>query len=162
MQRCVYAIPTTLLRSSEMIQLENYVQESKVTPADFLKKLQDAVCDTKKEIAKHLVDLGVSTFSMAPVKRNYAFERSDIPAGENYMVKIDYLFKDTTLPVDLKGESFRSILLKLVHQEPFIFLVPQTDYSGREEAKTWFPCRGPFDSQTFNNCRRGEKEFSAN
>jgi DNA polymerase alpha subunit A len=30
--------------------------------------LQDAVSDTKNEVAKHLVDLGVSTFSMAPVK----------------------------------------------------------------------------------------------
>ncbi|KAL5099247.1 hypothetical protein RYX36_003574 [Vicia faba] len=110
MQRCVYAIPSTPLRSTEMIQLEKYVQESKITPADFRKKLQDAVSDSKKEIAKHLVDLGVSTFSMAPVKRNYAFERSDIPAGENYVVKINYPFKDTALPVDLKGESFRAIL----------------------------------------------------
>ncbi|GAU26038.1 hypothetical protein TSUD_224990 [Trifolium subterraneum] len=91
-------------------KLEKDVQESRVSPADFRKKLQDAVSDTKNEIAKHLVDLGVSTFSMAPVKRKYAFERSDIPAGENYVVKINYPFKDTALPVDLKGESFCALL----------------------------------------------------
>jgi hypothetical protein len=33
-----------------------------------LSQLQDAVSDTKNEVAKHLVDPGVSTFSMAPVK----------------------------------------------------------------------------------------------
>ncbi|CAJ2659295.1 unnamed protein product [Trifolium pratense] len=111
MQRCVYAIPSHPLHSiDEMIKLEKDVEESRVSPADFRKKLQDAVSDIKNEIAKHLVDLGVSTFSMAPVKRNYAFERSDIPAGENYVVKINYPFKDTALPVDLKGESFCALL----------------------------------------------------
>ncbi|WJX55345.1 DNA-directed DNA polymerase [Trifolium repens] len=111
MQRCVYAIPSHPLHSiDEMIKLEKDVQESRVSPADFRKKLQDAVSDIKNEIAKHLVDLGVSTFSMAPVKRKYAFERSDIPAGENYVVKINYPFKDTALPVDLKGESFCALL----------------------------------------------------
>ncbi|PNX75187.1 DNA polymerase alpha catalytic subunit-like protein, partial [Trifolium pratense] len=81
MQRCVYAIPSHPLHSiDEMIKLEKDVQESRISPADFRKKLQDAVSDTKNEVAKHLVDLGVSTFSMAPVKRKYAFERSDIPA----------------------------------------------------------------------------------
>lgn len=111
MQRCVYAIPSHPLHSTnEMIQLEKDVQESRISPADFRKKLQDAVSDTKNEIAKHLVDLGVSSFSMAPVKRKYAFERTDIPAGENYVVKINYLFKDTALPVDLKGKSFCALL----------------------------------------------------
>jgi DNA polymerase alpha subunit A len=112
MQRCVYAIPSHPLHSiDEMIKLEKDVQESRISPADFRKKLQvsfyfvdilhkciiffflfypslsflpdfcwpelitsvlsqlqDAVSDTKNEVAKHLVDLGVSTFSMAPVK----------------------------------------------------------------------------------------------
>ncbi|KAK2426537.1 HVA22 protein k [Trifolium repens] len=85
MQRCVYAISSHPLHSiDEMIKLEKDVQESR-----------DAVSDIKNEIAKHLVDLGVSTFSMAPVKRKYAFERSDIPAA---------------LPVDLKGESLCALL----------------------------------------------------
>ncbi|KAK7288551.1 hypothetical protein RIF29_02012 [Crotalaria pallida] len=47
---------------------------------------------------------------MAPVKRKYAFERSEIPAGENYVVKISYPFKDPELPVNLRGESFCALL----------------------------------------------------
>ncbi|KAK2367760.1 DNA polymerase alpha catalytic subunit [Trifolium repens] len=75
MQRCVYAIPSHPLHYiDEMIKLEKDVQESQISPADFRKKLQDAVSDTKNEVAKHLVDPGVSTFSMAPVKRKDAFE----------------------------------------------------------------------------------------
>ncbi|MCI25612.1 DNA polymerase alpha catalytic subunit-like, partial [Trifolium medium] len=41
MQRCVYAIPSHPLHSiDEMIKLEKDVQESRVSPADFRKKLQ--------------------------------------------------------------------------------------------------------------------------
>ncbi|XP_061341474.1 DNA polymerase alpha catalytic subunit [Gastrolobium bilobum] len=111
MQRCVYAIPSRPLHyTDEMMKLEKDVQESRISPADFHKKLQDAVSGLKNEIAKHLLDLNVSTFSMAPVKRKYAFERSEIPAGENYVVKVNYPFKDPVLPVDLKGESFCAVL----------------------------------------------------
>ncbi|KAL5560379.1 hypothetical protein UlMin_036590, partial [Ulmus minor] len=42
--------------------------------------------------------------------RKYAFERSDIPAGENYVLKISYPFKDPPLPADLKGETFSALL----------------------------------------------------
>ncbi|XP_027362652.1 DNA polymerase alpha catalytic subunit [Abrus precatorius] len=111
MQRCVYAIPSHPLHcTDEMMSLERDVQESRISPADFFKKLQDAVSDVKSEIAQHLVNLEVSNFSMAPVKRKYAFERSEIPTGENYVVKINYSFKDPVLPVDLKGESFCALL----------------------------------------------------
>ncbi|TKY70585.1 DNA polymerase alpha catalytic subunit [Spatholobus suberectus] len=111
MQRCVYAIPSRPLhRTEEMMSLERDVQESRISSADFFKKLQDAVSDVKNEIAQHLVNLEVSNFSMAPVKRKYAFEQSEIPAGKNYVVKINYSFKDPVLPVDLKGESFCALL----------------------------------------------------
>ncbi|KAG5069905.1 hypothetical protein JHK85_002282 [Glycine max] len=111
MQRCIYAVPSlSLHRTEEMMSLERDVQESRISSADFFKKLQDAVSDVKNEIAQHLVNLEVSNFSMAPVKRKYAFERSEIPAGENYVVKINYSFKDPVLPVDLKGESFCALL----------------------------------------------------
>ncbi|KAK7406532.1 hypothetical protein VNO78_08159 [Psophocarpus tetragonolobus] len=111
MQRCVYAVPSRPLhRTEEMMSLVRDVQESQISSADFLKKLQDAVSDVKNEIAQHLVNLEVSNFTMAPVKRKYAFERSEIPSGENYVVKINYSFKDPVLPVDLKGESFCGLL----------------------------------------------------
>nr|KYP66832.1 DNA polymerase alpha catalytic subunit [Cajanus cajan] len=111
MQRCVYAVLShPLHRTEEMRSLERDVQESRVSSADFFKKLQDMVSDVKNEIAQHLVNLEVSNFSMAPVKRKYAFERSEIPAGENYVVKINYSFKDPVLPGDLKGENFCALL----------------------------------------------------
>ncbi|CAL0331796.1 unnamed protein product [Lupinus luteus] len=109
--RCVYAIPTHPLHyTDEIIKLEKDVQESQISSADFNKKLQDAVSGLKNEITKHLLDLNVSTFTMAPVKRKYAFEHSEIPAGENYVVKINYPFKDPELPVNLRGESFCALL----------------------------------------------------
>ncbi|KAL6580135.1 hypothetical protein OROMI_008159 [Orobanche minor] len=46
---------------------------------------------------------------MVPVKRNYAFERSDIPHGDNYVLKISYPFKGPPLPSDLKGNHFRAL-----------------------------------------------------
>ncbi|KAG2375982.1 DNA polymerase alpha catalytic subunit [Vigna angularis] len=88
MQRCVYAVPSRpLLRTEEMMSLERDVQESRISSADFFKKLQDAVADVKNEIAQHLVNLDVSNFSMAPVKRKYAFDRFEVPTGENYVIK---------------------------------------------------------------------------
>ncbi|ESW28786.1 hypothetical protein PHAVU_002G017900 [Phaseolus vulgaris] len=111
MQRCVYAVPTQPLHRTEgMTSLERDFQESRISSADFFKKLQDAVSDVKNEIAQHLVNIEVSNFSMAPVKRKYAFDRFEIPAGENYVVKINYSFKDPVLPADLKGESFCALL----------------------------------------------------
>ncbi|XP_054824492.1 DNA polymerase alpha catalytic subunit isoform X2 [Prosopis cineraria] len=111
MQRCVYAIPShPLNHTDEMMELEKDVEESGISRTDFHKKLQDMVSGLKNEIAKQLLDLNASTFSMKPVKRKYAFECSEIPAGENYVLKINYPFKDPPLPVDLKGESFCALL----------------------------------------------------
>ncbi|XP_075654619.1 DNA polymerase alpha catalytic subunit [Castanea sativa] len=111
MQRCVYAIPNgSLFHSEEMIKLEKDLAESRVSPTVFHTRLQHLASGLKSEIAKKLLDINVSNFSMAPVKRKYAFERSDIPMGENYVLKINYPFKDPPLPVDLKGESFSALL----------------------------------------------------
>ncbi|GMY11780.1 DNA polymerase alpha catalytic subunit [Fagus crenata] len=111
MKRCVYAIPNgSLFHSEEMIKLEKDVEESRISPTVFHTKLQDLASGLKSEMAKRLLDINVSTFSMAPVKRKYAFEQSDIPLGENYVLKINYPFKDPPLPMDLKGESFSALL----------------------------------------------------
>ncbi|KAJ7952842.1 DNA polymerase [Quillaja saponaria] len=111
MQRCVYAIPSnSLYYTNEMMKLEKDVEESQMTSTDFRKKMQDVASGLKNEISKKLLDLNVSAFTMAPVKRRYAFERSDIPTGENYVLKINYPFKDPALPADLKGESFCALL----------------------------------------------------
>ncbi|KAK6116225.1 hypothetical protein DH2020_050021 [Rehmannia glutinosa] len=112
-------------------KLEKDVEESQTA---LRSRLHELASDLKAEMAKELMERNVSSFSMAPVKRNYAFERSDIPHGENYVLKINYLFKngneseaylalslfvyfsdlvplqDPPLPSDLKGSNFCALL----------------------------------------------------
>ncbi|GAB2231798.1 hypothetical protein Drorol1_Dr00010810 [Drosera rotundifolia] len=111
LQRCVYAIPNdSVFRCEEVIKIDEDLAQSKISADDFRVKLQGIASGLKQEIANKLVDLNVSTFSMAPVKRNYAFDRTDIPVGENYVLKINYPFKDPPIPSDLKGNTFRAVL----------------------------------------------------
>ncbi|GFP88223.1 DNA polymerase alpha catalytic subunit [Phtheirospermum japonicum] len=88
-------------------KLEKDVEESQTALRSRLHELASAL---KTEMAKELLERNVSSFSMAPVKRNYAFERTDIPHGENYALKINYPFKDPPLPSDLKGNNFCALL----------------------------------------------------
>nr|GMD49750.1 DNA polymerase alpha catalytic subunit [Ipomoea batatas] len=111
MHRCVYAIPSsTLFPKDAILKLESDVKESQISAAAFHSQLHEMASELKTELTKQLVERNVSSFSMAPVKRNYAFERSDIPHGENYVIKINYPFKDPPLPPDLKGENFCALL----------------------------------------------------
>ncbi|KAG0453481.1 hypothetical protein HPP92_024785 [Vanilla planifolia] len=108
MQRCVYAIPeNSVFRSSKMAELERSLIDA---PSASRAALQEMASGLKTEITKYLLDLNVSTFSMLPVKRGYAFERKDIPRGEYYVVKISYPYKDPPLPADLKGQHFIALL----------------------------------------------------
>nr|XP_043631104.1 DNA polymerase alpha catalytic subunit [Erigeron canadensis] len=107
MQRCVYAVPNgSVFEESTIVKLE----ESKMSPADFHTKLHEMASALKTNIAEQLLDRNVSNFSMKPVKRNYAFERSDIERRANYVLKISYPFKDPPLPADLKGQTFCALL----------------------------------------------------
>ncbi|KAG6424697.1 hypothetical protein SASPL_115117 [Salvia splendens] len=119
MQRCVYAVPfVSLIHKDEIIEREKEVEESRKSTEKDLEESQAALraqlhklaSDLKAEITKELLQRNVSTFRMALVKRNYAFERTDIPHGENYFLKINYPFKDTPLPSDLKGNNFHALL----------------------------------------------------
>ncbi|XP_023729071.1 DNA polymerase alpha catalytic subunit [Lactuca sativa] len=111
MQRCMYAIPNgPVFEDSVIMNLERDVEESKISPTAFHTKLHEMASGLKANIKKQLLDRNVSNFSMKPVKRNYAFERSDIERKENYVLKISYPFKDPPLPSDLKGETFRALL----------------------------------------------------
>ncbi|KAG9143970.1 hypothetical protein Leryth_024776 [Lithospermum erythrorhizon] len=108
MQRCVYAIPRGhVFDNSSLIQLDRDSEES---PASFQAQLHEMASGLKTEISKQLLERDVSSFSMVPVKRSYAFDRSDVPLGENYVLKINYPFKDPPLPADLKGENFCALL----------------------------------------------------
>ncbi|KAH9711929.1 DNA polymerase alpha catalytic subunit [Citrus sinensis] len=111
MQRCVYAIPNgSLFQTDEIMKLEKDAEESRISPMAFRKKLQDVALGLKTEIANQLLNLNVSNYIVSPVKRRYAFGHAEIPAGENYVLKINYPFKDPPLPADLKGENFCSLL----------------------------------------------------
>ncbi|KAL2931666.1 DNA polymerase alpha catalytic subunit [Bienertia sinuspersici] len=111
LQRCVYAIPNVSVFHNEVVlKLEKDVSDKKISSAEFRTELHEVASGLKTEVAQHLMDLNVSTFSMAPVKRSYAFERFDVPHGENYVLKINYSFKDPPLPSDLKGDNFCAVL----------------------------------------------------
>ncbi|XP_042421168.1 DNA polymerase alpha catalytic subunit-like [Zingiber officinale] len=109
MQRCVYAIPKDSVFDSINIAGRNS-PKSQMSEATLGETLQDMASEMKNEVAQHLLDINVSTFSMMPVKRNYAFERLDIPSGEQYVLKINYPFKDPPLPADLRGKKFLALL----------------------------------------------------
>ncbi|PWA66889.1 DNA polymerase alpha catalytic subunit [Artemisia annua] len=111
MQRCVYAIPSDSVFEDPVIaKLEQDVKDSKMLPTAFHTKLHEMASGLKTNLTKLLLDRNVSNFSMKPVKRNYAFERSDIERKEHYVLKISYPFKDPPLPADLKGETFCALL----------------------------------------------------
>ncbi|XP_019267003.1 PREDICTED: DNA polymerase alpha catalytic subunit [Nicotiana attenuata] len=111
MQRCVYAIPDGSVFCTDTISnLSRDVEESRISPSDFRSQLHEMASGLKAECRNKLLEHNISSFSMAPVKRNYAFERSDVPRGENFVLKINYPFKDPPLPSDLKGEKFSALL----------------------------------------------------
>ncbi|KAJ0971998.1 hypothetical protein J5N97_019957 [Dioscorea zingiberensis] len=111
MQRCVYAVPNGAVFPSRKIQeFEENIADSKASQSASHTALQEMAAGLKGELTKRLLDLNVSNFSMMPVKRSYAFERADIPIGEQYVLKINYPFKDPPLPADLRGEHFLALL----------------------------------------------------
>ncbi|KAK1300169.1 DNA polymerase alpha catalytic subunit [Acorus calamus] len=93
-QRCVYAVPSgSVFPNDDIMELERSVSDSTISATAFRMKLHEMASGLKNEIAQKFMDLNVSKFSMTPVKRGYAFERSDIPIGEQYVLKINYPFK---------------------------------------------------------------------
>ncbi|XP_049382025.1 DNA polymerase alpha catalytic subunit [Solanum stenotomum] len=110
MQRCVYAVPNGSVFCGDTIsKLSRDVEESQISPSAFLSQLHEMASVLKAECRNNLLEHNISSFSMAPVKRNYAFERSDVPRGENFVLKINYPFKDPPLPSDLRGENFSAL-----------------------------------------------------
>ncbi|XP_039120011.1 LOW QUALITY PROTEIN: DNA polymerase alpha catalytic subunit-like [Dioscorea cayenensis subsp. rotundata] len=114
MQRCVYAVPNgAVFPGGKIVELEENIANianSKASPSDFRTALLDMAVGLKSEITKRLPHLNGSNFSIKPVKRSYAFERPDIRRGEQYVLKINYPFKDPPLPTDLKQEHFLPLL----------------------------------------------------
>ncbi|XP_078168075.1 DNA-directed DNA polymerase [Carex rostrata] len=112
MQRCVYAVPSSTIFPREAIEdlKKKHAESGGDSSPSFRAALQDMASGLKVEIAEQLSELNVSTFMMAPVKRNYAFERCDIPSGEQYVLKISYPFKNPPLDADLKGENYFALL----------------------------------------------------
>ncbi|OAY65117.1 DNA polymerase alpha catalytic subunit [Ananas comosus] len=111
MQRCVYAIPKgSVFPSNAISEIERSATDAHNSTASFRANLQEMASRLKNEIANRLSDFNASTFVMTPVKRKYAFERSDLSTGEQYVLKINYPYKDPPLPADLKGKHFLALL----------------------------------------------------
>uniref|UniRef100_A0A0E0N5K2 DNA polymerase n=1 Tax=Oryza rufipogon TaxID=4529 RepID=A0A0E0N5K2_ORYRU len=93
MQRCIYAIPSSSIFPRDTIsRLEKNSTTSDSSPS-LRASLHELASGLKSEIADKLSDFNVSNFAMTPVKRNYAFERTDLPNGEQYVLKINYPYK---------------------------------------------------------------------
>ncbi|BBN16162.1 DNA polymerase alpha subunit A [Marchantia polymorpha subsp. ruderalis] len=111
LQRSVFAVPASYVFSdTKLLELEIEAKLTKdVRRTAVNAKLQELAKELKQELAEKLLDLNVGRFSMVPVKRSYAFERPDVPVGEQYFMKLSYPFKDPPLPHDLHGVHFTSI-----------------------------------------------------
>ncbi|XP_037414948.1 DNA polymerase alpha catalytic subunit-like isoform X2 [Triticum dicoccoides] len=110
MQRCIYAIPSSSVFPRDTIsRIERNSTSSDASPS-LRATLHELSSGLKSEIADKLSDLNVSNFVMTPVKRNYAFERTDVPIGEQYVLKVNYPYKDPAVPADLRGKYFHALL----------------------------------------------------
>ncbi|KAL3682848.1 hypothetical protein R1sor_000870 [Riccia sorocarpa] len=111
LQRCVFVVPAPYVFSdAKLSELEVEASASKEAGRAAVKaKLQELAKELKQELAEKLMNVNVNRFSMVPVKRFYAFERTDVAAGEHYFMKLSYPFKDPPLPHDLQGVHFTSI-----------------------------------------------------
>ncbi|KAL5220905.1 hypothetical protein ABZP36_025618 [Zizania latifolia] len=110
MQRCIYAIPNSSVFPRDAISRMEKNSTTSDSSTSLRATLHDLALGLKSEIADKLSDFNVSNFVMTPVKRNYAFERTDLPNGEQYVLKINYPYKDPVLPADLRGEQFHALL----------------------------------------------------
>ena len=63
----------------------------------------------KEELKEMLLDRGITSFSMVPVKRSYGFERRDVPRGEQYVIKVRVPASAPALPSDLSGRHFKCL-----------------------------------------------------
>ncbi|GJZ65300.1 DNA polymerase alpha catalytic subunit [Tanacetum coccineum] len=87
MQRCIYAIPSdSVIEDPVIAKLEKDVKDSNMSPTAFHTKLHEMASGLKTNVTKLLLDRNLSNFSMKPVKRNYAVERSDIGRKEHYVL----------------------------------------------------------------------------
>ncbi|KAL6840254.1 hypothetical protein ACP4OV_030064 [Aristida adscensionis] len=109
-QRCIYAVPNSSVFPRDSISRIEKKSTSPDSSPSLRATLHELASGLKSEIADKLSDLNVSNFAMTPVKRNYAFERTDLPNGEQYVLKINYPYKDPALPSDLRGEHFHALL----------------------------------------------------
>jgi len=77
-----------------------------VAKGALMKALQKRAAPLKAELRDALLGRGVSSFTMRPVRRSYAFERGDVPRGAQYVLKVKYSAAEPALPSDMKGRSF--------------------------------------------------------
>jgi DNA polymerase alpha subunit A len=122
MQRCMFAVPRPEAFADpegEISALEDAAAAAgggddpaaaRKAKGALLKCLQVKAADVKNEIRSMMLQRGIETFTMKPVKRSYCFERDDIPRGSQYVIKVRCSAASPALPGDLKGTHFVTIL----------------------------------------------------
>ena len=69
-----------------------------------LLRLQEMAAELKAEVREVLKQHGVDHFVLKPVRRSYAFELTEIPRGEQWVLKVRYPASKPSLPLGLSGE----------------------------------------------------------
>ena len=112
MQRNLFFVPRpgALSEDTEAIEdLENKVKEGdKQARGELMRLLHDRFGELKDEIRGVLSRNGVKKFTLVPVKRDYAFELSEIPRGMQWVIKVKYSAQQPELgsPESIRGEHF--------------------------------------------------------
>eukprot|EP00854_Cymbomonas_tetramitiformis_P021355 gene21355-25665_t len=93
LERCVFAVPTAgTFEDSKVATLEEAAASGDAkSKALLMRHLQALAKDLKEEVRGLLLERGVTSFSMVPVKRAYAFERTDVSRAEQYVLKTSAL-----------------------------------------------------------------------
>eukprot|EP00897_Mesotaenium_endlicherianum_P001393 jgi/Mesen1/1281/ME000013S00772 len=113
MQRCIYAVPSRsdVFDDDELQLLEAAVAAGTRKFVEVKKRLHVLLADMKEEVRSLLNRKKISPpHAIDPVKRRYSFERSDVPHGEQYYLKVQYPFQQAPLQSDSRGEHFSALL----------------------------------------------------
>ena len=113
LQRSVLFVPKISAIDEEtrdnLATLDAAANDDPATRPAFWAAAHKAFASLKTEAKKVLESHGIKQFSMAPVKRNYAFENPDVPLGEQWVLKVRYAAVQGQLPLGLRGRTFSTV-----------------------------------------------------
>ena len=114
LERCVFAVPSPGIfddeEDEELVQLEEEADSGPEAKMKLIRALHARCGALKTELRALLTERGVSSFRIAPVRREYAFENEAIPRRAQWVLKIRYDAALPMLPSNLTGENFVALL----------------------------------------------------